>query len=111
MELRNKEVIMQARRKPLAIGIGVALEAVFGAGAGLAVAEIGGDDGDEGRTGETYRKAVAPALAYPGGEPVKEAGVGDGGAAFDVGVRLDDGRQREVMLDDGFNVNGEEVDG
>jgi len=82
--------------------------AVIGAGAGIAVA-TGGDD-DQPITGTALDKATAAALEHTGGGTVTETEVGDGGAAYGVEIRLDDGSQVEVNLDENFNVIGQEAD-
>ena len=87
------------------------------AAAGLAVAMAGGiaaaaSDGDTGQelTGSTRDRAVAAALAATGGGTVTETEAGDDGAACGVEVRLPDGRQVEVNLDQSFKVLGQEPD-
>jgi len=82
--------------------------AVIGAGAGIAVA-TGGDD-DQPIAGTALDKATAAALEHTGGGTVTETEVGDDGAAYGVEVRLDDGNQVEVNLDENFNVIGQEAD-
>ena len=88
-------------------------------GAGLAVAMAGGlvaaaaaTDGDDDRelTGATRGRAVAAALAATGGGTVLETEAGDDGAAYGVEVRLDDGREVEVNLDESFKVVNQEPD-
>jgi uncharacterized membrane protein YkoI len=82
--------------------------AVIGAGAGIAVA-TGGDD-DQPITGSALDKATAAALEHTGGGTVTETEVGDDGAAYGVEIRLDDGSQVEVNLDESFNVIGQAAD-
>jgi hypothetical protein len=87
--------------------------AVLLVGGGLAAAggvalATGGDD--EELTGEARDRAVAAALAFTGGGTVTETEIGDDGAAFEVEVRLDDGRQVEVQLDASFTVIAGEPD-
>ena len=86
-------------------------------GAGLAVAMAGGlvaaatdGDVDQELTGATRGRAVAAALAATGGGTVLETEAGDDGAAYGVEVRLDDGRQVEVNLDESFKVVNQEPD-
>jgi uncharacterized membrane protein YkoI len=76
--------------------------------AGFAVA-AGGDD-DRPLTGTSLEKATAAALAHTGGGTVTETEVGDDGAAYGVEIRLADGRQVEVNLDESFVVVGQEND-
>jgi uncharacterized membrane protein YkoI len=87
------------------------------AAAGLAVAMAGGiaaaaTDGDTEQelTGSTRDRAVAAALAATGGGTVLETEVGDDGAAYGVEVRLADGRQVEVDLDEAFQVVAQKPD-
>ena len=88
-------------------------------GTGLAVAIAGGlvaaaaatdGDNDQELTGATRDRAVAAALAATGGGTVVETEAGDDGAAYGVEVRLDDGRQVEVNLDESFKVVNQEPD-
>jgi hypothetical protein len=95
------------RRSRWIAGGAVAL-AVIGGGAGIAVATAVGDD--QPLTGSTLDRAVDEALAATGGGTVIETEVGDGGAAYGVEVRLDDGSVVEVALDESFNVIGHETD-
>ena len=91
------------------IAVMAALVLVVGAvSAGFAIA-AGGDD-DNPLTGSSLEKATAAALAHTGGGTVTETEVGDDGAAYGVEVRLADGRQVEVNLDENFDVIGEEND-
>jgi uncharacterized membrane protein YkoI len=76
---------------------------------GIAAAAAGGDT-DEALTGATRDRAVAAALAATGGGTVLETEAGDDGAAYGVEVRLADGRQVEVNLDESFRVVGQEPD-
>jgi uncharacterized membrane protein YkoI len=78
------------------------------AAAGLAVAVAGG--GDQEPTGTARDRAAAAALAATGGGTVLETEAGDDGAAYGVEVRLPDGRQVEVTLDQSFKVIGQEPD-
>jgi uncharacterized membrane protein YkoI len=94
------------RKLALIAALVLALAAVA---AGIAIAAAGGDD-DEPLTGSTLAKATAAALAHTGGGMVTETEVGDDGAAYGVEVRLDDGSQVEVELDENFDVIGQESD-
>jgi uncharacterized membrane protein YkoI len=76
---------------------------------GTAAAAVGGDN-DQELTGATRDRAVAAALAATGGGTVLETEAGDDGAAYGVEVRLADGRQVEVQLDQAFRVVGREAD-
>jgi uncharacterized membrane protein YkoI len=78
--------------------------------AGVAIAAGGGGDDDKPLTGPTLDKATAAAREHAGGGTVVETEAGDDGAAYGVELRLDDGRQIEVSLDENFNVIGREAD-
>ncbi len=99
--------MFQGKRKLWAI-VAATLAVAAVAGGGVVVA-TGGDD-DQPITGAALEKATEAALAHTGGGTVTETEVGDGGAAYGVEVRLDDGRQVEVNLDADFNVIGDEPD-
>jgi uncharacterized membrane protein YkoI len=77
---------------------------------GAAAAAAGGGDSDQELTGATRDRAVAAALAATGGGTVTETEAGDDGAAYGVEVRLPDGRQVEVNLDQSFKVVRQESD-
>ncbi len=89
--------------------IAVAVVALAGLSAGIAVATTGGGD-DQPLTGEALDKATAAALAHTGGGTVVETEAGDDGAAYGVEIRLDDGSVVEVNLDESFDVIGQEAD-
>ena len=95
------------RRKKLIAGAIVAL-VVIGGGTGIAIAT--GLVDDEPLKGSTLEQATAAALEHTGGGTVIETETGDGGAAYGVEVRLDDGSVVEVALDENFNVIGQETD-
>jgi uncharacterized membrane protein YkoI len=94
-------------RRKLTFGAAVVL-VVAAAATGIAIA-AGGED-DEPLTGKTLTQASAAALRHTGGGTVTETEVGDDGAAYEVEVRLADGRQVEVRLDADFDVLGQETD-
>lgn len=81
--------------------------AVIGGGTGFAVASSGDD---EPLKGSALEHASAAALEHTGGGTVVETEVGDGGAAYGVEVRLDDGSVVEVSLDASFQVIGQDAD-
>ena len=93
---------MDTRKRWIAGGT-IALAALV-AGTGFAIA-AGGDD--EPLSGSALDQATAAALEHTGGGTVIETEVGDGGAAYGVEIRLDDGSVVEVALDEGFNVLGD----
>ena len=83
---------------------------VVGGIGSMAVATGAVGDDDQPLTGSTYDRAVAAALEHTGGGEVTETEAGDDGAAYSVEIRLADGRQVEVNLDEDFNVIGQEDD-
>lgn len=93
------------RRTRWIVGAGVFAVVMLG---GVAAA-TGGDD-DQELTGSTRDRAVEAALAATGGGTVLETEAGDDGAAYGVEIRLADGRQVEVNLDESFKVVGQEAD-
>jgi hypothetical protein len=96
------------KRKTRWIVGGALALAVVGGGAGIAIGAAGDDDVP--LTGSALERATAAALAHTGGGTVIETEAGDGGAAYGVEVRLDDGRVVEVSLDQDFDVIGQEAD-
>jgi hypothetical protein len=81
----------------------VTAAAVIAGGAAVAVA--GGGDGTP-LTDSARDRAVEAALEHVGEGTVTETETGDGGAAYTVEVRLTDGREIEVALDEDFGVIG-----
>jgi uncharacterized membrane protein YkoI len=96
---------MQRRTRWIAAA-GVAAVAMLG-GVAAAAAD---PDSDQELTGSTRERAVAAALAATSGGTVLETEAGDDNAAYGVEVRLPDGRQVEVNLDQSFKVTGQEAD-
>ena len=94
------------RRIVLIVAFVLALGALS---AGIAIAAGVGDD-DKPLTGSALDKASAAALKHTGGGTVVETEVGDDGAAYGVEIRLEDGSQVEVNLDENFDVIGDEAD-
>jgi uncharacterized membrane protein YkoI len=62
-------------------------------------------------TGSALEKAGAAALAHLGEGRVTETEVGDEESYYEVEVRLSNGKQVDVQLDEAFNVVGIEDDG
>ena len=81
--------------------------AVLAVAAGVGVA-AGGDDRP--LRGNDYDRATAAAMEHVGKGTVTETEAGDDGAAYEVEIRLQDGREVEVQLDDNFDVVGSEGD-
>jgi hypothetical protein len=88
---------MRTRTK-LIVG-GIATAAVIGVGTGVGVAALGDD---EALRGAAYERATAAALAHVGEGTVTEAE--SEGAGYEVGIRLQNGRETEVQLDAHFEV-------
>jgi hypothetical protein len=76
--------------------------------AGFAIGAGGGDE--KPLTGSSLEKATTAALAHTGGGTVTETEIGDDGAAYSVEIRLDNGSQVEVNLDENYDVIGKETD-
>ncbi len=75
----------------------------------MAATAAGGDD-DAPLTGSAREQAIAAALAHVGEGTILETEAGDGGAAYGVEIRLTDGSQVEVSLDERFRVIATEAD-
>lgn len=96
---------MRTRTKVLAAT--VAALVIAGAAATVSVATSSDDRPLE---GNDLDRATAAALEHTGGGTVVDSEVGDGGAAYEVEVALDDGSVVEVQLDASFAVSGSNVD-
>ena len=94
------------RKAAIVAALAVAVAAI---GGGVAIA-AGGDDGDTPITGAALQKASAAALAHTGGGRVTGTEVGDEESLYEVEVRLDNGSQVDVQLDQNFKVVGSEAD-
>jgi hypothetical protein len=95
-------------RKLALIAVLVLALGVLSGGVAIAAGSGGGDD--QPLTGSTLDKARAAALEHTGGGTVIETEGGDDGAAYGVEIRLGDGSQVEVNLDENFHVIGQEAD-
>lgn len=89
--------------------LAAAASALVIAGAAATVSVATGSD-DRPLEGGDLDRATSAALAHTGEGTVVESEVGDGGAAYEVEVRLDDGSVVEVQLDDRFQVTGSSAD-
>jgi hypothetical protein len=87
--------------KKLVLG-GLIVGSVLVAGSAAIAVAASGDE--QSLTGTDLQRATEAALAHTGGGTVIESEVGDGGAAYEVEVRLDDGSVVEVTLDESFTV-------
>ena len=96
---------MRTRTKVMVVAGTAAV--VAGAIATVSVA-TGGNDSS--LTGSVLERASEAALRHTGGVSVIESEAGEGNAAYEVAVLLDDGRVVEVQLDDAFRVTGSGVD-
>ncbi|HEX7247549.1 MAG TPA: hypothetical protein VF351_05545 [Actinomycetota bacterium] len=96
---------MRTRTKVMVVAGAAAL--VAGAIATVSVATGGGDPS---LTGSVLGRATEAALRHTGGVSVVESEAGEGSAAYEVAVLLEDGRVVEVQLDDDFRVTGSGVD-
>jgi uncharacterized membrane protein YkoI len=68
------------------------------------------DDSDQPITGSALEKASAAALDYLGEGKVMETEVGDEEGYYEVEVKLGNGRQVDVHLDENFVVLGQKAD-
>ena len=94
------------RKGKLAAGVAAAVVLVVG-GAGVVRAASGNDVPLE---GQDFDRATTAALRHVEGGTVVETEVGDDGAAYEVEVRLEDGSQVAVELDESFRVIGSDPD-
>ena len=97
---------VQTRKKLIAR----AVVAVGGMDAATGMGFAAARDNDEPLTGSVHDRATVAALEHVGEGTVTETEAGDDGAEYGVEVRLDDGSQVEVELDESFNVIGTEPD-
>jgi hypothetical protein len=96
--MRTKTKILSATASALVI-----------AGAAATVSVATGSD-DRPLEGGDLERATSAALDHTGEGTVIESELGDGGAAYEVEVRLADGSVVEVQLDDRFQVTGSSAD-
>ena len=101
---------MKSRKRLYIVAGLVAVLVLTGIGAGAGIAIGAGGDDDQPIAGSALDEAIAAALEHTGGGTVTETETGDDGAAYGVEVRLDDGSQVEVNLDENFNVIGQSAD-
>ncbi len=99
---------MRVSRKVVAIAGAATVLAAGGVGIAYAV----GGESEEQVTGAAAEKAKSAALEAVGGGTVSEIERqdGDGGGAFEVEVKRDDGSQVEVHVDRDFDVVGQAGD-
>lgn len=89
--------------------LAAATTALVIAGAAATVSVATGTD-EQSLQGSDLDRATAAALKHTGEGSVVESEVGDGGDAYEVEVRLDDGSVVEVHLDERFHVTGSSGD-
>jgi hypothetical protein len=94
------------RKAKLAAGVAAAAVLVVG-GAGVVRAATSEDVPLE---GNDFDRATRSALQHVGGGTVVETEMGDDGSAYEVEVRLEDGSQVAVELDESFRVIGSDPD-
>ncbi len=94
------------RKVKLAAGVAAAAIVVAG-GAGVVRAATSDDVPLE---GNDFDRATTSALQHVGGGTVVGTEVGDDGSAYEVEVRLHDGSQWSVELDESFRVIGSDPD-
>ena len=99
--------MLQRRKLWTALGGGVVVVGVILIGAAFA----DDDDEDVPITGEELERASAAALAFTGGGEVTDSEKGDEESLYEVEVRMPNGDQIDVQLDENFEVVGSEVDG
>lgn len=96
------------RRTGIAIAAIAVAAAIGGGAAAAAAAAAGGEDAPI--PSGAREEAVEAALERAGSGSVVETEIGDDGAAYAVELRLGDGTQVEVRLDERFHVIGMESD-
>jgi uncharacterized membrane protein YkoI len=104
---------MKRRTKLIIAGGAVAVAALGGATAaygGSATDDDGDNETETPITGPDLARAEEAALAYTGGGEVTDTEVGDEESYYEVEVRLPDGRQVDVQLDERFRVVGTDGD-
>ena len=99
--------MIQRKRIFVVLGL-VAITALVASGGVIASAVGGGDD--QPITGPALAECTAAALAEHPGGTVTETEVGDDGAAYGVEIRVEDGSEIEVHLNEKCQVIGQEVD-
>jgi uncharacterized membrane protein YkoI len=102
---------MKTRTKLIIAGGAVVAAALAGATAAQAASVTDDEGGDTAITGPDLERATEAALAHLGEGEVTETEVGDEESYYEVEVRLPDGRQVDVQLDEDFQVVGTEGDG
>jgi hypothetical protein len=82
----------------------IAVLVVLGLAAIATGVSVAGGSDDVPLVGEDLDRASQAAIDHVGGGTVVESEAGEGSDAFEVVVRLDDGTEVEVHLDEGFTV-------
>jgi len=112
MANERKEAGMSRHKKIIAVGAGVLALGAGGAAIANATGVIGEDENETEApiTGSALEQAKAAALAETGEGTVSGTEVGDEESKYEVEVTLDNGDERDVQLDESFNVVGGETD-
>ena len=103
---------MSRRKKIIAIGASVLALGAGGAAVANATGVVGEDASETEApiTGSALEQASGAALAETGEGTVSDTEVGDEESKYEVEVTLDNGDERDVQLDENFNVVGGETD-
>ncbi|MDP9189036.1 MAG: hypothetical protein M3O25_07280 [Actinomycetota bacterium] len=101
---------MSRHKKIIAIGASVLALGAGGAAVANATGAVGEDANETPITGSALEQASAAALAETGEGTVSGTEVGDEESKYEVEVTLDNGDERDVQLDENFNVVGGETD-
>ena len=101
---------MTRRKKIIAIGASVLALGAGGAAVASATGVVGEDANETPISGSALEQASAAALAETGQGTVSDTEVGDEESMYEVEVTLDNGDERDVQLDENFNVVGGETD-
>jgi hypothetical protein len=106
----GKEAGMSRHKRIVAVGASILALGAGGAAIASATGVVGEDANETPITGSALEKASAAALAETGEGTVSGTEVGDEESKYEVEVTLDNGDERDVQLDAGFNVVGGETD-
>ena len=101
---------MFAEKKKWIVVVAVRAIGIVGGSVGTGIAVATGGDDDQPITGSALAACTEAALSHTGGGTVTETEVGDDGAPYEVEIRLADGSEVEVNLDENCQVTGQEAD-
>ena len=94
------------QRKRIFVVLGLVAITALAATGGVIASAVGGGD-DQPITGPALAKCTAAALAEHPGGTVTETEIGDDGAVYGVEIRLEDGSEVEVHLNENCRVIGQ----